>query len=164
MPPAHYTTLLTFTACGHKMQLSCPSCENSRSDGSKCSDANMRTIQQRIDEWPCQSCRVRWKKPPTPCTSILTYTMCGHQKYFNRPCRENFGSDGRKCSDANMHTTQQTNNKWPCQSCRELLEFRRQFRHDAAGYYSANVTLNGTGSQQGDINKDLQVESVDEST
>ncbi|KAG5966324.1 hypothetical protein E4U58_002552 [Claviceps cyperi] len=102
--------------------------------------------------------------PPMYCRSILKYTQCGHEKNFHRPCRENFGSDGRKCSYANMHTTRQTLDKWPCQLCRIFRKIRRQIKRDSAGNDSANVTTNAMGTLQGDINKDLQVKSVDEPT
>ncbi|KAG6021614.1 hypothetical protein E4U40_005144 [Claviceps sp. LM458 group G5] len=98
------------------------------------------------------------------CKSILRYNLCGHTKEFERPCRENVGSDGRRCSEANMHTTRQTTNKWPCEICRILSESRRERKRKRADDDSANVIPNGMGTLQGDINKDVQVKSVDEPT
>ncbi|KAG5946287.1 hypothetical protein E4U59_004181 [Claviceps monticola] len=181
MPPGHYTSILTFTRCGHKTRLSCPSCEITGGDGRECSDPNMRTIEQKIDKWSCHSCRARWKSPLMRCTSILTYIKCGHKKEFYRPCGENVGSDGRRCSDDNLHTTQQTNYKWPCPSCREeSLKLHGQFRRDTAENKHGPPTsllirpleeqrksLDKYPSDydaKDDINKDLQAESVDEPT
>ncbi|KAG5957211.1 hypothetical protein E4U57_001924 [Claviceps arundinis] len=98
---------------------------------------------------------------PVMCTSILTYTLCGHKKYFDRPCHENFGGDGRKCSPLalNIHTTQQIIDKWPCLLCRTFAKMRRQIQRERAGNDSTNVTFNGMGTLQGDINKDLQTAS-----
>ncbi|KAG6117919.1 hypothetical protein E4U13_000710 [Claviceps humidiphila] len=82
---------------------------------------------------------------PAMCTSILTYTLCGHKKYFDHPCHENFGSD--------------IIDKWPCLLCRTFAKIRRQIKRERAGNDSANVTPNGMGTLQDDINKDLQTAS-----
>ncbi|KAG6187476.1 hypothetical protein E4U36_007982 [Claviceps purpurea] len=150
----HYTTILTFTQCGHTSRVDCPRCEGSGNSGRKCLDANTRTIQRRVDAYPCLSCRARFNLEIGDCTSILTYTLCGHKKHFRRRCRENFGSDGSSCSIANFHTTQQTTDKWPCKSCRASVKLPP----------IVNVAPDGTGTLQGDIDKDLQVKSVYEPT
>ncbi|KAG6046595.1 hypothetical protein E4U17_007827 [Claviceps sp. LM77 group G4] len=98
------------------------------------------------------------------CKSILTYTLCGHTKEFDRPCRENFGSNRRRCSAANRHTTRQTNDKWPCEVCRLYPRSRRRLKRKRADDDSPNVTPNGMSTLQGYINKIAHVKSVDKPT